>query len=53
MDRLVRYTASDLPDLMDKIVKHSIGADDWFDRLVHCTKLLRTIPLIMLSTRAM
>ena len=33
MDRLVRYTASDLPDLMDKIVKHSIGADDWFDRL--------------------
>ena len=33
MDRLVRYTAADLPDLMDKIVRHSIGAEDWFDRL--------------------
>jgi molecular chaperone IbpA len=28
-----RYSASDLPALMDKITKHSIGMDEYFDRL--------------------
>ena len=31
--RTYKYTASDLPDLMDKIVKYSIGAEDWFERV--------------------
>ena len=30
---LQRYTAADLPALMDKITKHSIGMDEYFDRL--------------------
>jgi len=28
-----RYTAADLPALMEKINKHSIGMDEYFDRL--------------------
>ena len=28
-----RYTAADLPALMDKITKNSIGMDEYFDRL--------------------
>ena len=28
-----RYTAADLPTLMDKINKNSIGMDEYFDRL--------------------
>ena len=28
-----RYSAADLPALMDKITKHSIGMDEYFDRL--------------------
>ena len=28
-----RYTAADLPTLMDKIAKNSIGMDEYFDRL--------------------
>ncbi len=33
MTSLTRYTASDLPTLMDKITKNSIGLDEYFDRL--------------------
>jgi molecular chaperone IbpA len=33
MTNLTRYTAADLPTLMDKIAKHSIGLDEYFDRL--------------------
>jgi molecular chaperone IbpA len=33
MTNLNRYTASDLPTLMDKITKNSIGLDEYFDRL--------------------
>ena len=33
MTNLTRYTASDLPTLMDKITKNSIGLDEYFDRL--------------------
>lgn len=32
MNNLTRYHAADLPQLMDKIVKNSIGMDDYFDR---------------------
>lgn len=33
MTSLTRYTASDLPALMDRITKNSIGLDEYFDRL--------------------
>jgi len=33
MTNLMRYTASDLPALMDRITKNSIGMDEYFDRL--------------------
>ncbi len=33
MNNLTRYTAADLPTLMDKITKNSIGLDEYFDRL--------------------
>ena len=32
MTNLTRYHAADLSQLMDKIVKNSIGMDDYFDR---------------------
>ena len=32
MNALHRYHAANLPDLMDKITKNSIGLDDYFDR---------------------
>ena len=32
MNALQRYHAANLPDLMDKITKNSIGLDDYFDR---------------------
>ena len=39
MTNLMRYTASDLPALMDRITRNSIGMDEYFDRLfnVHQT----------------
>ena len=33
MTNLMRYSAADLPALMDKISKHSIGMDEYFDRI--------------------
>ena len=33
MVNIQKYHAADLPQLMDKIVKNSIGMDDYFDRL--------------------
>jgi HSP20 family molecular chaperone IbpA len=33
MTNLARYTASDLPTLMEKITRNSIGLDEYFDRL--------------------
>ena len=33
MTNLARYTAADLPTLMDKITKNSIGLDEYFDRI--------------------
>nr|BDD46066.1 hypothetical protein 37 [bacterium] len=32
MVNIQKYHAADLPQLMDKIVKNSIGMDDYFDR---------------------
>tara|TARA_R100000742_G_C4274292_1_gene94209 strand:+ start:944 stop:1375 length:432 start_codon:yes stop_codon:yes gene_type:complete len=32
MGNLIRYRAADLPELMDRISKNSIGMDDYFDR---------------------
>ena len=33
MNNLARYTAADLPTLMDRINRHSIGMDEYFHRL--------------------
>ena len=33
MTNLTRYTAADLPTLMEKITRNSIGLDEYFDRL--------------------
>jgi molecular chaperone IbpA len=33
MTNIARYTAADLPTLMDKITKNSIGLDEYFDRI--------------------
>ena len=33
MTNLTRYTASDLPALMERITRNSIGMDEYFDRL--------------------
>jgi len=33
MNNLTRYTAADLPALMDRINKYSIGMDEYFDRI--------------------
>jgi molecular chaperone IbpA len=33
MTNITRYTASDLPALMDRIAKNSIGLDEYFNRL--------------------
>ncbi len=33
MTNLARYTAADLPALMDRITRNSIGLDEYFDRL--------------------
>ena len=33
MSNLTRYTTSDLPALMDRITRNSIGLDDYFDRI--------------------
>ena len=32
MGNLIRYRAADLPELMERISKNSIGMDDYFDR---------------------
>ena len=33
MGNLMKYHTTDLPTLMDKIVKNSIGMDDYFHRI--------------------
>ena len=44
MTNLMRYTASDLPALMDRINKHSIGMDDYFDRFFNLHETTKNYP---------
>jgi molecular chaperone IbpA len=53
MTSLNRYTASDLPSLMEKITKNSIGLDEYFDRLFNLHETSSNYPpynLIQVST---
>ena len=44
MTNLTRYTASDLPTLMDKITRNSIGLDEYFDRLFNLHETTSNYP---------
>jgi molecular chaperone IbpA len=44
MTNLTRYTAADLPTLMDKITKNSIGLDEYFDRLFNLHETTSNYP---------
>ena len=39
-----RYSAADLPALMDKIAKNSIGMDEYFDRLFNLHETTKNYP---------
>jgi molecular chaperone IbpA len=40
----MRYTASDLPALMEKITRNSINMDEYFDRLFHLHETTTNYP---------
>ena len=44
MTNLTRYTAADLPTLMEKITRNSIGMDEYFDRLFHLHETTSNYP---------
>ena len=44
MANLMRYTASDLPALMDRINKNSIGMDEYFNRLFNLHETTTNYP---------
>jgi molecular chaperone IbpA len=44
MTNLMRYTASDLPTLLDKITRNSIGMDEYFDRLFNLHETTNNYP---------
>ena len=44
MNNLARYTAADLPALMDRITKNSIGMDEYFDRLFNLHETTKNYP---------
>ena len=44
MTNLMRYNASDLPTLMDRITKNSIGMDEYFDRLFNLHETTSNYP---------
>jgi len=44
MTNLMRYTASDLPTLMEKITRNSIGMDEYFDRLFNLHETTSNYP---------
>jgi len=44
MNNLTRYTAADLPALMDKITRNSIGMDEYFDRLFNLHETTSNYP---------
>jgi molecular chaperone IbpA len=48
-----RFTSADLPALMDKIARHSIGMDEYFDRLFNLHETTSNYPpynLVQVST---
>jgi molecular chaperone IbpA len=44
MNNLARYTAADLPALMDRITRNSIGLDEYFDRLFNVHETTTNYP---------
>ena len=44
MNNLARYTAADLPALMDRITRNSIGMDEYFDRLFNLHETTKNYP---------
>ena len=44
MTNLARYTAADLPQLMDRITRNSIGMDQYFDRLFNLHETTTNYP---------
>ena len=44
MTNLMRYTASDLPALLERINKNSIGMDEYFDRLFNLHETTKNYP---------
>ena len=44
MGNLMKYTAADLPNLMDRINRHSIGMDEYFDRLFNVHETTSNYP---------
>lgn len=44
MTNLTRYAAADLPALMEKITRNSIGLDEYFDRLFHLHETTSNYP---------
>ena len=53
MTNLSRYTSADLPALMDRITRNSIGMDEYFDRLFNLHETTSNYPpynLIQISS---
>ncbi len=44
MTNLTRYTAADLPALMERITRNSIGMDEYFDRLFNLHETASNYP---------
>ena len=44
MTNLMRYTAADLPTLMDRIMRNSIGMDEYFDRIFNIHETTSNYP---------
>ena len=44
MNNLSRYTSADLPALMDRITRNSIGMDEYFDRLFNLHETTSNYP---------
>jgi len=53
MTNLTRYTAADLPNLLDKITRNSIGMDEYLDRIFNVHETTSNYPpynLIQISS---
>ena len=44
MGNLTRYTAADLPNLLDRITRNSIGMDEYFDKLFNLHETTTNYP---------